>query len=199
MKRALTFLMMAAIAATTSTAVLSDSGDSDSDSDSGDSIFRRTHFSNEFNLQTPEGINARGGTTVRSTEGTHEVSIHARGLTPGRQFVIVNHFFEPVAGRGVGPSLPADDPSCTGHFQFIGAVPIVANDHGEIETAVEIDQLAPHIWVVDLAKFVETTAGGTQAPSSPDSFATGGLLIPYDDLLEDEASFVDTQPLTDCN
>jgi len=77
-------------------------------------------------------------------------------------------------------------------------VPEVVNNEGELEIDVEVDQLAPHIWVVNFAKFFEVTANGTQAPSSPDAFVIGGLLIPFEDLLEAEGEFDDTDPLTNC-
>lgn len=72
----------------------------------------------------------------------------------------------------------------------------VVDKKGRLEARVRVDQLAPHIWVVDFAKFSEVTGGGTQAPSSPDAFVIGGLLIPFEDLLEEEGAFVDTDPLT---
>lgn len=169
------------------------SGDKD-----GDSIFRRSNFSNEFELTTPEGINARGTAFVNSKRGSHHVQIEVNGLTPGSEYVIVNHWFEPVPDRGVGPSDPEVDPSCNGHFQFLGEA-IHADKKGELKVNTRVDQLAPHVWVVDLAKFLEVTANGTQAPSSPDAFTTGGLLIPYADLLDLEGLFVPTDPLTNCD
>ena len=160
---------------------------------------RRSNFSNEFGLTTPEGINARGNAFVRSRANWHRVVVRVSGLTPGREFVVLNHWFEPVAARGVGPSLPSDDPSCNGHFQFLGPVPVRASHSGRLYVSDRVGQLAPHIWVVDLAKFLETTGSGTHAPSSPDSFVTGGLLIPFVDLLEEENDFRATDPLTRCD
>lgn len=191
MRRALIFLMATGIAATTSTVVLSADN-------SGNSIFRRSNFSNEFELTTPEGINARGTALVDSNPGGHHVRIEVNGLTPGSAYVIINHFFEPVPDRGVGPSDPSEDPSCNGHFQFLGGL-IHANQKGELKVKTRVDQLAPHVWVVDFAKFLQVTDEGNQAPSSPDAFTTGGLLIPYADLLDEEDGFVDTDPLTDCS
>ena len=160
--------------------------------------FRRANFSNEFGLTTPEGVNARGFATVESESSTHEVEIRVNGLTPGAEFVVINHFFEPIPDRGIGTSNPADDPSCNGHFQFLGSVPEVANNEGELEIDVEVGQLAPHIWVVNLARFLEVTKKGTQAPSSPDAFVNGGLLVPFEDLLGAEGDFVNTDRLTNC-
>lgn len=191
MKRALIILMAAGIAATTSTVVLS--GDNN-----GSSIFRRSNFSNEFELTTPEGINARGTALVNSNSGGHHVRIDVNGLTAGSAYVIINHFFEPVPARGVGPSDPSEDPSCNGHFQFLGGL-IFADHKGELKVNTQVDQLAPHVWVVDFAKFLEVTDEGNQAPSSPDAFVTGGLLIPHADLLDEEGGFIDTDPLTNCS
>ena len=160
--------------------------------------FRRANFSNEFGLTTPEGVNARGFATVESESSTHEVEIRVNGLTPGAEFVVINHFFEPTPARGIGTSNPADDPSCNGHFQFLGSVPEVVNNEGELEIDVEVGQIAPHIWVVNLTRFSEVTNEGTQAPSSPDAFVIGGLLLPFEDLLEAEGEFVDTDHLTNC-
>lgn len=165
---------------------------------SGDATFRRSNFSNEFNIQTPEGINARGSATVISTQLKHQVKINANGLNPGETYVILNHWFEPIPNRGVPDSQGAlVDPSCNGHFQFLGA-PISANKKGEIEVNVKVEQLAPHIWIANLAKFMEVTKKGTQAPANADAFATGGLLIPYADIVSREADFIDTDPLTNC-
>lgn len=191
MRNALIFLMAAGIAAATSTVALS--GDN-----SGNSTFRRSNFSNEFELTTPEGINARGTALVDSNPGGHHVRIEVNGLTPGSAYVVINHWFEPVPERGVGPSDPSEDPSCNGHYQFLSDV-ILADHKGELKVSSRADQLAPHVWVVDFAKFLEVTDNGTQAPSSADAFATGGLLIPWTDLLDDEGSFVDSDPLTDCS
>jgi hypothetical protein len=165
---------------------------------SEDTTFRRSNFSNEFNIKTPEGINARGSAVVTSAKSKHHVKINANGLNPGETYVILNHWFDPIPGRGV-PDSPGAlvDPSCNGHFQFLGT-PIAANNEGEIKVNVKVDQLAPHIWVANLAKFMEVTKGGTQAPANADAFATGGLLIPYADIVSLEAAFVDTSPLTDC-
>ena len=121
------------------------------------------------------------------------------GLTPGSNFVVINHWFDPVPARGVGTSDPAEDPSCNGHFQFLGAVPTVVDEEGRLDIEASVPQLAPHIWVVNLAKFIEVTNGGTQAPSSPEAFVIGGLLIPFEDLLSEEEGFVDTARLTICN
>lgn len=164
-------------------------------------IHRKSNFSNEFELTTPEGINARGSAVVRSrfrgVGARHRVRIHVNGLTPGKTFVIMNHFFEPMPDRGIGPSDPADDPSCTGHFQFLGE-PVVVDERGRLKARLRVEQLAPHIWVVDFDKFLEVTNDGTQGPSSPDAFVSGGLLIPFDHILEGEDSFIDTDPLTIC-
>ena len=161
--------------------------------------FRRSNLSNEFGLTTPESINARGVATVVSTRHDHRVRIKVHGLTPGAEFVVINHFFEPIPARGIGPSDPSDDPSCNGHFQFLGAVPSVVTAKGKLTIHAQVRQLAPHIWVVNLARFLEVTNGETQAPSSPDAFVIGGLLIPFRDLLDQEDEFVDTDPLTDCS
>ena len=167
-----------------------------------DRTFRMSNLSNEFELATPEGINARGAAEVRSTSRGHRVKINVNGLTPGAAFVVINHWFDPIPARGIGPSDPMEDPSCNGHFQFLGATtaePRVADHKGRLKINTRIPQLAPHVWVVDLEKFLEVTSGGTQAPASPDAFVIGGLLIPFVDIVAGEADFVDTAPLTQCN
>ena len=163
-------------------------------------LFRRSNFSNEFNIKTPEGINASGFSEVRSKRSSYHVKFRAHWLLPGETYVILNHWFEPVSERGVPNSNdgPEDDPSCNGHFQFFGE-PVVADKKGRLKINVTVDQLAPHIWVVNFAKFLEVTSNGTQAPANADAFTTGGLLIPYADIVEREAAFVDTDPLTKCN
>lgn len=166
-------------------------------------IFRRANFSNEFELTTPEGINARGSAEVRSSSGRHKVKLDVNGLTPGAAFVVINHWFDPVPARGIGPTDPSEDPSCNGHFQFLGADdvadPEIADHKGRLKVNTRVPQLAPHIWVVDLVKFVEVTNGLSQAPASPDAFVIGGLMIPFEDLLEVEDDFENTDPLTKCN
>ncbi len=163
-------------------------------------VFRRSNFSNEFKINTPEGINARGTAVVKSKNSKHRVKINVNGLPPGETYVILNHWFEPVPERGVPNSDdgPEDDPSCNGHFQFIGE-PVVADKKGRLKINVTVDQLAPHIWVANFAKFLEVTNNGTQAPANADAFTLGGLVIPYMDIVEQEENFVDTDPLTDCN
>jgi hypothetical protein len=163
-------------------------------------VFRRSNFSNEFKINTPEGINARGTAVVKSKNSKHRVKINVNGLPPGETYVILNHWFEPVPERGVPNSDdgPEDDPSCNGHFQFIGE-PVVADKKGRLKINVTVDQLAPHIWVANFAKFLEVTNNGTQAPANADAFTLGGLVIPYMDIVEQEEDFVDTDPLTDCN
>jgi hypothetical protein len=163
-------------------------------------VFRRSNFSNEFNIKTAEGINARGFAEVMSKRSRHHVKIRAHGLLHGETYVILNHWFEPVPERGVPNSDdgPEDDPSCNGHFQFLGE-PVVADKKGRLKINVTVNQLAPHIWVANFAKFLEVTNNGTQAPANADAFTTGGLLIPYADIVEREADFVDTDPLTECN
>lgn len=167
--------------------------------DDGHSVFRRSNFSNEFNINTPEGINARGFAEVTSNNSRHQVKINVNGLQPGETYVILNHWFEPFSGRGIpnADDGPEDDPSCTGHFQFLGG-PKKADKKGRLKVKVMVNQLAPHIWVANLAKFIEVTNGGTQAPAKADAFITGGLLIPYADIVEREADFTDTDPLTAC-
>jgi hypothetical protein len=167
-----------------------------------DNIFRMSNLSNEFKLTTPEGINARGSAEVRSSAGSHRVKIDVNGLTPGAAFAVINHWFDPIPARGIGTSDPAEDPSCNGHFQFLGATaaePGVVDHKGRLEINVRVPQLAPHVWVVDLAKFLEVTGNGSQAPASPDAFVIGGLLIPFGDLAAAEQNFIDTAPLTQCN
>lgn len=167
-----------------------------------DRIFRMSNFSNEFALTTPEGINARGSAEVRSISRGHRVKIDVNGLTPGAAFVVINHWFDPIPARGIGPSDPTEDPSCNGHFQFLGATtanPRVADRKGRLEINTRVSQLAPHIWVVDLAKFLEVTSGGTQAPAGPDAFVTGELVIPFDDIVAAEGDFVDELALTECD
>jgi len=163
-------------------------------------VFRRSNFSNEFKINTPEGINARGFADVKSKNSRHHVKIKVNGLPPGETYVILNHWFEPVPERGVPNSDdgPEDDPSCTGHFQFLGE-PVVADKKGRLKINVTVDQLAPHIWVANFAKFLEVTNNGTQAPANADAFTTGGLVIPYADIVEREVDFVDADPLTECN
>jgi hypothetical protein len=68
---------------------------------SEDATFRRSNFSNEFNIKTPEGINARGSASVISTQSKHKVKINVNGLKPGETYVILNHWFEPIPDRGV--------------------------------------------------------------------------------------------------
>ncbi|WP_221893992.1 hypothetical protein [Bathymodiolus japonicus methanotrophic gill symbiont] len=159
-------------------------------------VYRRTNFSNEFNISTPEGINARGYAEVESTGSIHKIKIHADGLFPDETYVLLNHWMEPVPERGVPDSAGAlVDPSCNGHTQTL----IVQSDtKGMIDIEVTANQLAPHIWVANFAKFMEVTKNGTQAPANADAFVADGLLIPYADIVEREASFVDTGPLTDC-
>ena len=168
--------------------------------DQKNTVFRRSNFSNEFKISTAEGINARGFADVRSNKTKHRVKIHVNGLPPGETYVILNHWFEPVQARGVPNSDdgPEDDPSCTGHFQFLGG-PVVADKKGRLKVNVKVNQLAPHIWVANFAKFLDVTADGTQAPANADAFTIGGLLIPYNDIVASEANFVDTNPLTDCS
>ena len=167
-----------------------------------DRTFRMSNFSNEFELTTPEGINARGTAEIKSTSRDHRIKINVNGLTPGAAFVVINHWFDPIPARGIGPSNPAEDPSCNGHFQFLGATPaepIVADHKGRLKINTRVPQLAPHIWVVDLEKFLDLTGGGTHAPSGPEAFVTGGLMIPFNDIVADEEIFVDAAPLTQCN
>ena len=160
--------------------------------------YRRSNFSNEFNIKTPEGINARGFAKVKSKNSHHQVSIHVNGLPPGETYVILNHWFEPISERGIPDSAGAlIDPSCNGHFQSLGD-PIISDRKGRLSVHVRVDQIAPHIWVANLAKFMEVTNGGTQAPASADAFVTGGLLMPFEDIVENEADFIDTDPLTNC-
>ncbi len=167
--------------------------------DRGNSVHRRSNFSNEFKINTPEGINARGSAKVYSKNSKHHVRIHVNGLLPDETYVILNHWFEPVPERGVPESEGAlVDPSCNGHFQFLGE-PVQANKKGKLNIHVKVNQLAPHIWVANLAKFQEVTQQGTQAPATADAFTTGGLLIPYADIVEREADFIDTEPLTECD
>lgn len=160
--------------------------------------FHRSNFSNEFNIKTPEGINARGTAQVTSWNSRYHVNIRANGLLPGETYVILNHWFEPIPDRGVPDSDGAlVDPSCNGHFQFIGK-PTKADRRGQLWVFAHLNQLAPHIWVANLAKFMEVTNGGTQAPANADAFVTGGLLVPFMDIVEQESDFVDTDPLTNC-
>jgi hypothetical protein len=170
-----------------------------SQADRGSTVYRRSNFSNEFKISTPEGINARGTALVKSRNSRHRVVIRVNGLPPSETYVILNHWFEPVSERGVPNSDdgPEDDPSCTGHFQFLGE-PVTADRHGRLRVNVRVDQLAPHIWVANFAKFLEVTKDGTQAPENADAFSTGGLLVPYADIVEREADFIDTDPLTNC-
>ena len=162
------------------------------------STFRRANFSNEFNLHTPEGINARGFAKVYSRKSNHHVKIQVNGLSPGETYVILNHWFEPIPERGVPDSEGAlVDPSCNGHFQFLGK-PVKADHKGMLKINVKVKQLAPHIWVANFKTFMQVTNQGTQAPASADAFTTGGLLVPYADIVAKEASFIDTDPLTDC-
>ena len=173
---------------------ISQAGDNDG------TVFRRANFSNEFNISTAEGINARGSAVVKSKNSRHKVKINVNGLIPGETYVILNHWFEPVPGRGVPNSDdgPEDDPSCNGHFQFIGE-PVVVDKKGRIKVKATVNQLAPHIWVANFAKFLEVTNNGTQAPENADAFSTGGLLSPFADIVEGEADFIDTAPLTNCD
>ncbi len=159
-------------------------------------VFRRSNFSNEFKITTPEGINTKGYAEVESTGSLHNIKIHVDGLLPNESYVLLNHWMEPVPERGVPDSAGAlVDPSCNGHTQTLS---VQSDNKGMIDVNVTAGQLAPHIWVANLAKFLEVTNNGTQAPSNADAFITGGLLIPYADIVEREASFVDTDPLTDC-
>lgn len=161
-------------------------------------IFRRSNFSNEFNIKTYDGINARGFATVESEPVGHKVKIHVDGLSPGALFVILNHWFEPIPERGIISAIrPNVFPSCTGHLQLL--TPVIVDEKGEINVAVEVDQLAPHIWVVDGAKFIKLTGGSdergnprfSRQPDNADAFITGGVLIPFSDLLKLEARFKD--------
>ncbi len=166
--------------------------------DHGSVIFRRANFSNEFKINTPEAINANGFTEIRSINSRHYVKIKVNGLMPGETYVILNHWFEPIPDRGV-PDSPGAlvDPSCNGHFQFLGE-PVTADKKGRIKIRTKVNQLAPHIWVANFAKFLEVTQGGTQAPANADAFTSGGLLLPYADIVEREGEFIDTSPLTNC-
>jgi hypothetical protein len=164
--------------------------------------YRRANFSNEFKIETAEGINARGFADVRSIRSGHHVRIKVDGLLPGETYVILNHWFEPIPNREIGPSGAANDPSCTGHFQFLGAPPpggIQANKHGEIRLRVNVDHLAPHIWVANLQTFFDVTSNGTTAPQSPDPFVIGGPVLPYQDLFLDEPDFPDNGAITICS
>jgi hypothetical protein len=161
--------------------------------------FRRSNFSNEFNIKTAEGINARGWATVQSSPGDHKVIISANGLSPGETYVILNHWFEPIPERGIGPSGAENDPSCTGHFQFIGSpMGTQANNKGELHLEERVQYLAPHIWVANLQTFGKVTSGGTTPPQSPDAFVIGGSLLPSNDLFADEADFTDFGAITIC-
>jgi len=166
--------------------------------DHGRFVFRRANFSNEFKLNTPEAINARGFAEIKSFYSKHYVKIKAHGLMPGETYVILNHWFEPIPERGV-PDSPGAlvDPSCNGHFQFLGK-PVTADKKGRIKVRTKVKQLAPHIWIANFAKFLEVTQGGTQAPANADAFTSGGLLLPYADIVEREGEFIDTDPLTNC-
>jgi|GEM_PF-2481540 len=167
-----------------------------------DKIFRLSNFSNEFGLTSPEGINARGSAEVKSNSGGHKIKIKVNGLTPGAAFVVINHWFDPIPARGIGPSNATDDPSCTGHYQFLGATtanPREADRKGRLEINTRVSQLAPHIWVVDLERFLALTNGGTQAPAGPEAFVIGGLLIPFDDIVAAEGEFEDELALTQCD
>jgi len=168
-----------------------------SHADEDNTVFRLSNLSNEFKLNTPEAINARGQAKVHSIGDKNFVNIHVNGLPPGETYVI---WFEPIQARGVpnADDGPADDPSCTGHFQFIGE-PVTSDKHGKINIHAQVNQLAPHVWVANFAKFLELTNNGTQAPASADAFTIGGLLIPYEDIVAKEALFVDNGPLTICS
>ncbi len=160
--------------------------------------FRRANFSNEFGVHTPDAINARGYAVVRSQGSGHLVKIFVNGLIPGEKYAILNHWFEPIPERGIGSTLGPDfedDPSCNGHGQFLGEWPIAADKKGRMKVRVWVPQLAPHIWVVNLKKFMEVTGGMTHRPSSPAAFTIGGLMIPYQDLRERETDFQDMDPL----
>lgn len=137
----------------------------------------------------PEGINARGYAVVKSRNDRHHVKIHVNGLLPGETYVIINHWFEPIPERGV-PRSDDDVPSCTGHFQFLGE-PVQADRKGRLKVNVKVDQLAPHIWVANLAKFMEVTDGFEHAPGSAAAFVIGGLLLDYADIVENEENFDD--------
>ncbi len=153
------------------------------------SVYRLANFSNEFNITTPEGINARGSAEVKSEDYMHHVKINVKGLLPGETYVILNHWFEPIPGRGVPRSndLP---PSCTGHFQFLGE-PVIADKKGRLKVNIKVDQLAPHFWVANFAKFLEVTNGFEHAPDSADAFVAGGLAVPYADIVGAEDAFID--------
>ena len=152
-------------------------------------VFRRANFDNEFETKTPEGINARGHAEVKTKDSRHHVKIHVNGLLPGETYVIINHWFEPIPERGVPRSSDAV-PSCTGHFQFLGE-PVKADRKGRLRVDVKVDQLAPHIWVANLAKFMEVTDDFQHAPVSADAFVDGGLLVPFADIVAAEDEFVD--------
>lgn len=167
-----------------------------SQADDDQSVYRRSNFSNEFNINTPEGINARGYAEVESKDSAHNIKIQVDGLLPDETYVLINHWMEPVPARGVPDSEGAVvDPSCNGHMQMLI---VKSNNKGMIDVNVTAGQLAPHIWVANFAKFMEVTNEGTQAPANADAFITGGLLIPYADIVEREADFIDTDPLTIC-
>ncbi|VAW53290.1 hypothetical protein MNBD_GAMMA07-2786 [hydrothermal vent metagenome] len=171
-----------------------------SHAEEGNTVFRLSNFSNEFKLSTPEAINARGQAKVHSKGDKNFVNIHVNGLPPGETYVILNHWFEPIQARGIpnADDGPADDPSCTGHFQFIGD-PVTTDKHGKLNIHAQVNQLAPHIWVANFAKFLELTNNGTQAPANADAFTVGGLLIPYEDIVAQEAFFINNGPLTICS
>lgn len=152
-------------------------------------VFRRANFSNEFDIKTAEGINARGSAEVKSKDSKHHIEIHVNGLLPGATYVILNHWFEPVPERGV-PRANDDVPSCTGHFQFLGES-FVADKKGRLKVELTVDQLAPHIWVANFEKFLEVTDRLEHAPNSAAAFVAGGLLVPYADIVEAEDGFVD--------
>ena len=86
----------------------------------GDTVYRRSNFSNEFKISTPEGINAKGYAEVESTGSLHNIKIHVDGLLPNESYVLLNHWMEPVPERGVPDSAGAlVDPSCNGHTQTL--------------------------------------------------------------------------------
>lgn len=161
-------------------------------------VFRRANFSNEFKINTPEAINARGFAEIKSIHSKHYVKIKVHGLMPGETYVILNHWFEPIPARGV-PNSPGAliDPSCNGHFQFLGK-PVTADNKGRIRIRTKVNQLAPHIWLANFATFLDVTKNGTQAPANADAFTSGGLVLPYADIVEREGEFIDTDPLTNC-
>ncbi len=109
----------------------------------GDTVYRRSNFSNEFKISTPEGINAKGYAEVESTGSLHNIKIHVDGLLPNESYVLLNHWMEPVPERGVPDSAGAlVDPSCNGHTQTLS---VQSDNKGMIDVNVTAGQLAPHI------------------------------------------------------